>query len=53
MDCAKENGLKCFAFIMSPIFGGDGNVEYVAAFAKIDNTSKNEIPFAKIKEIYK
>ena len=53
MDCAKENGLKCFAFIKSPILGGDGNVEYVAAFAKTDNTSKNEIPFAKIKEIYK
>ena len=51
MDCAKENGLKCFAFIKSPIFGGDGNVEYVAAFAKTDNTSKNEIPFAKIKQI--
>ena len=53
IECAKENSLKCFAFIKSPIFGGDGNVEYVTAFTKINNKDKYEIPFAKIKELYK
>lgn len=53
LESANENGLKCFAFIKSPISGGDGNIEYVAAFAKINNKDKYEIPFAKIKDLYK
>ena len=53
IENAMENGLKCFAFIKSPISGGDGNIEYVAAFTKINNKDKYEIPFAKIKELYK
>ncbi len=53
IENAMDNGLKCFAFIKSPISGGDGNIEYVAAFTKIKNKDKFEIPFAKIKELYK
>ncbi len=34
IDCAKENGLFCIYFNVSPILGGDGNVEYIAVFSK-------------------
>ena len=53
LENAKENGLKCIAFTKSPIFGGDGNIEYLAAFTKHDNSLNNEITLAKIKELYK
>ena len=32
IDCAKENELKCVAFMKSPISGGDGNIEYLVHF---------------------
>ena len=32
--CAQENGLGCFALTRSPIEGGDGNIEFLAAFKK-------------------
>lgn len=32
LDCAGANGLHCFGLIPSPITGGDGNREYLAAF---------------------
>lgn len=47
VDCANENGFKCVYFSTSPIFGGDGNVEYLAVFSKSststvdNNTIKN------------
>lgn len=34
INCAKEFGLKCTKFLKSPIQGGDGNIEYLAAFSK-------------------
>ena len=53
IENANDNGLKCIAFTKSPIFGGDGNVEYLAAFTKHDNRLKNEITLIKIKDLYK
>lgn len=38
-NCAKENGLNCIYFNTSPILGGDGNVEYMAIFAKTENNT--------------
>lgn len=32
--CAQANNLGCFALTRSPIEGGDGNVEFLAAFRK-------------------
>lgn len=52
IDNAKNNGLKCVAFVKSPIFGGDGNVEYVAAFKKYSDLSF-ELSLEKIRGIYK
>lgn len=34
LDSAAENGLSCFGLDVSPILGGDGNIEYIAAFRK-------------------
>ncbi len=34
LNCATENRLACFGFDISPILGGDGNIEYLAAFRK-------------------
>ncbi len=34
LDAAAENDLACFGLDVSPILGGDGNVEYIAAFRK-------------------
>lgn len=34
IDCAKDNLLNPFAFIESPIKGGDGNTEYLCAFSR-------------------
>lgn len=34
LNSAAENGLACFGLDVSPILGGDGNVEYIAAFRK-------------------
>ena len=34
LDCAMACGLACFGLDISPILGGDGNTEYIAAFRK-------------------
>ncbi len=34
LDCAAACGLTCFGLDISPILGGDGNTEYIAAFRK-------------------
>lgn len=34
LDSASACGLKCIGFTVSPITGGDGNVEYLAVFSK-------------------
>jgi 23S rRNA (cytidine1920-2'-O)/16S rRNA (cytidine1409-2'-O)-methyltransferase len=34
LDSAAECGLACFGLDISPILGGDGNTEYIAAFRK-------------------
>ena len=34
LDCATALGFGCFGFAPSPIEGGDGNREYIAAFCK-------------------
>ena len=34
LDCAAACGLACFGLDISPILGGDGNTEYIAAFRK-------------------
>lgn len=46
-DCATENGLSCICFDKSPILGGDGNVEYLAVFAK---DTKSIISYDSINE---
>ena len=46
---AKENELKCVAFMKSPISGGDGNIEYIATFSK----HGQELLYETIKELYK
>ncbi len=48
VDCATQYGLYCSYFSESPILGGDGNVEYLAAFSK--NASKT-LTEADIKSI--
>ncbi len=42
LDCANKNDLKCFTFLKSPIQGGDGNIEYLAAFSKNHTELSNE-----------
>ncbi|MGM9666305.1 MAG: TlyA family RNA methyltransferase [Eubacteriales bacterium] len=46
IECAKQNSFLPFAFIESPIKGGDGNTEYLCAFSRSggkldDKTVKN------------
>lgn len=53
IDNACDNGLKCIEFMKSPIAGGDGNIEYVAAFTKKENKLGSELPLTKIKDLYK
>ena len=48
INCARENKLNCIYFSESPIVGGDGNVEFLAAFKK---NSDNLITEAQIKNI--
>ncbi|MBQ3589435.1 MAG: TlyA family RNA methyltransferase [Clostridia bacterium] len=45
VKCMNENDFFCIALIESPIQGGDGNVEYVAAFSKDESKiiSKHQI----------
>lgn len=41
VECAKANGLSLYGLAVSPILGGDGNIEYLAYFVK--GESKNSI----------
>ena len=48
LDTAAACGLSCFGIDVSPILGGDGNIEYIAAFRK---GGKEEIDRAVIKKL--
>jgi 23S rRNA (cytidine1920-2'-O)/16S rRNA (cytidine1409-2'-O)-methyltransferase len=48
IDCACKHGLNCYALFESPIQGGDGNIEYIAAFSK----NEKGLPLAKIKNLF-
>ncbi len=42
IECAKSKGFNCTSLIKSPIFGGDGNIEYLAVFKKCNNSVSDE-----------
>lgn len=42
INCAKEHGLVCVAFLKSPIRGGDGNTEYLASFSRFGKEISEE-----------
>lgn len=46
LDCANALGFGCFGFAPSPIEGGDGNREYIAAFER-DGASPVDQAFVK------
>ncbi len=49
LDCALASGFGCLGVIKSPVTGGDGNTEYLAAFRLgIDSPGLSDV---KIKEI--
>lgn len=48
LDSAAACGLACFGMDVSPILGGDGNTEYIAAFRK---GGKEEFDRAQIKTL--
>ena len=48
IDCAAQNGLGCQGLIKSPIFGGDGNTEFLMLCIKGE---KNTVFDDKIKEV--
>ncbi len=48
INCANEHGLNCYALFESPIQGGDGNFEYIAAFSK----NEKSLPLAQIKNLF-
>ncbi|MBQ7371057.1 MAG: TlyA family RNA methyltransferase [Blautia sp.] len=48
-DCLKENGLTPFEILPSPIFGGDGNTEFL--IAAVYGNSKVCFPIEKCKNI--
>lgn len=37
IECAESFGYKSICFIKSPIKGGDGNIEYLSIFKRVDN----------------
>ena len=47
IECARQNSILPFAFIESPIKGGDGNTEYLCAFSR----SRGELNQKSIKNI--
>ena len=50
LTCAEACGLGCFALTRSPITGGDGNIEFLAAFCKGSSAEINEITMKRIAE---
>ena len=48
IGCASKHGLNCYAVFESPIQGGDGNIEYIAAFSKKEKC----LPLAQIKNLF-
>ena len=49
--CASANGLGCFALTRSPIQGGDGNIEFLAAFRKGETPEMNEQVIQRVAEV--
>ena len=45
IHCFEEQGMVCVSIIKSPIEGGDGNIEYIAAFSNDTSRqiNKNQI----------
>lgn len=50
LTCADVCGLGCFALTRSPITGGDGNIEFLAAFRKGSALEINEKTMKRIAE---
>lgn len=48
--CGSASGLGCFALTRSPITGGDGNIEFLAAFRKGGTNEITETQIRKIAE---
>lgn len=48
--CAAEHDLGCFGLTRSPIAGGDGNIEFLAAFRKGAPTTVNSVTINEIAE---
>lgn len=42
IECAESFGFGCFGFDVSPIQGGNGNIEYIAAFEKGRKSTIND-----------
>lgn len=53
VECARACNLHLSELIKSPIEGGDGNVEYLALFKKVEDASLDVIDRQKIKQISK
>ena len=49
LNCSVDNGFKCIAFTKSPIYGGDGNTEYIVALSK----NGLALSYEQIKDLYK
>ncbi len=43
LDAAEASGLVCFALTTSPIYGGDGNREYLAGFDRVGGFRRENI----------
>ncbi len=50
LECGEDCGLYCFGLIPSPIRGGDGNREYLAAFDSTGGFDKDNIRAVVYKE---
>ncbi len=50
LESASANGLSCFGLDVSPICGGDGNVEFIAAFRKGGEGAVNAACVSRIAE---
>ncbi len=48
VECASEYGLYCTGFCRSPILGGDGNIEYLAKYERVDS---GKLTSSKISDI--
>ena len=53
LECARACNLRLLGLVRSPIEGGDGNIEYLAHFTKVDDASLDVIDRQNIKQICK